>query len=161
AIEFISCLVAATMGVIGLCLARFTPWEQFAESWWTFWLGDLLGVLVVASLIISWSYRPLPAWNSARIVEGFILVGSLLLLGSIMFGGWFFPGLTQFPVAYLFLSFLVWSAVRFGIHGVTGALVVMACLAIGSTIGGVGPFFHQTVNESLLTLQAFIGVMTL
>ena len=55
------CLVASSLGVTTLCLARFTPWGRFGFNWWTWWIGDTAGVFLVTPLLLAWSRPPLSA----------------------------------------------------------------------------------------------------
>jgi integral membrane sensor domain MASE1 len=74
------CLVAATVGVTTLYLAGFTSLPDYSLNWWTWWLGDTLGVLMVTPLALAWWRKePEPAWGSGRITKAGILLGILLV----------------------------------------------------------------------------------
>ena len=51
----VSCLVSATVGVAALLLSHAIPWSAVSTHWWTWWLGDTVGVIVVAPLLSAWS----------------------------------------------------------------------------------------------------------
>src|SRR5439155_17427406 len=53
-----STVVAATIGVTSLCLGGVQPWNAFASLWWTWWVGDAMGDLVMAPLLLVWSCAP-------------------------------------------------------------------------------------------------------
>src|SRR5439155_1710835 len=85
---------------------------------------------------------------------------SLLVAGWIGFGGWF-PGKdADYPLAFVPIPWLVWAAFRFRLRGAASAAVVTSAIAIWDTAHGVGPFVQDTVNESLLLLQAFVRTVT-
>jgi integral membrane sensor domain MASE1 len=48
------CLVASTWGVATLSVFGAVRPEQFLDSWQTWWLGDLIGVLVFAPAFLTW-----------------------------------------------------------------------------------------------------------
>jgi PAS domain S-box-containing protein len=50
----LSCLVNATMGPILLLSFSMIEWKIVPESFWTWWIGDTLGVLVVITFFSSW-----------------------------------------------------------------------------------------------------------
>src|SRR5438034_2777800 len=50
----LSTVVSATLGVTSLCLGREARWEQYPAIWLTWWLGDMVGALVVAPLLVIW-----------------------------------------------------------------------------------------------------------
>jgi len=49
----LACLVAASVGVTGLALAGLVPWARFAFTWGTWWLGDLIGIIVITPLVMA------------------------------------------------------------------------------------------------------------
>ena len=44
----LSTAVSATFGVTSLTLGGFAQWDQYAPIWFTWWLGDAVGDLIVA-----------------------------------------------------------------------------------------------------------------
>jgi PAS domain S-box-containing protein len=50
----VSCLICATVAVTSLCLAGAVPWADWLFSWWTWWVGDTIGVLIFAPLVLIW-----------------------------------------------------------------------------------------------------------
>jgi PAS domain S-box-containing protein len=52
-----SCLLAATMGVASLWLAGVLPLTDCLMNWATWWVGDTVGTLIFAPLIIIWRAR--------------------------------------------------------------------------------------------------------
>jgi PAS domain S-box-containing protein len=155
----LSCVVSPSCGVTSLCVGGKLPWSAFAYNWWTWWLGDLLGVLVVTSLVLAWSQPPWPRWQPRRLPETAVGLGFTILVAYLVFGGWLSVSIVRDPLAYVLIPFMIWAAVRFGPRGVTTLALVVAALAIGGTSEGFGPFAADTVNESLLKLQAFVGIV--
>ena len=54
--------VSATVGVVTLCAAGVQQWARFLELWFDWWLGDVLGAVIVAPAILAvarheWSRR--------------------------------------------------------------------------------------------------------
>jgi integral membrane sensor domain MASE1 len=54
----VSCLVNATIGVTTLWVGGKIPWALTPLSWWTWWVGDTIGVLIVTPLVLSWVAEP-------------------------------------------------------------------------------------------------------
>jgi PAS domain S-box-containing protein len=50
----VSCLLAATTGVTAMLLAGVIKWNQYFLNWWTWWLGDIIGVLLLIPLVSVW-----------------------------------------------------------------------------------------------------------
>jgi signal transduction histidine kinase len=154
----LSTLISATVGVTSGWLGGVIPSVTYWDAWWTWWLGDAMGDLVVAPLLLTWSghvhIRP-----SARSVAEFValmaVVGALSLL---VFTDFLAPALTDFP--YIFFPALIWAAVRLGHPGAVMATALVSVIAVWGTAHGFGPFARQTLHESLLVLQPFLGIKT-
>ena len=63
------------------------------------------------------------------------------------------------PLEYWCIPFLIWAAVRFGPREAATIAAVLSAIAIRGTFLGLGPFAIGTRNESLLLLQAFMGII--
>jgi len=155
----LSTTVSATFGVTSLSLGGFARWANYWSIWLTWWLGDAVGAVVVAPLLILWSLGARERWNLARFLEVVVLVVCLLLVGQIVFGGFFLPGAKDYPLEYLCIPFLMWAAFRFGQREAATASLVLSGIAIWGTMHGLGPFVRGTRNEALLLLQAFMGIV--
>src|SRR6266571_4517553 len=75
-----------------------------------------------------------------------------------VFGGLFPSRVKNYPLEFLCFPFLIWAAFRFAQREAASAVVVLSAIAIWGTLHGFGPFVRATRNESLLLLQAFMGV---
>jgi len=154
----ISTTVSATFGVTSLCLGGFANWDDFGAIWLTWWLGDAVGVLVLAPLLVLWSASPPVKWNSNQAPEAALMLLALLLVAHTVFGGLFAVGTRNYPLEFLCIPFLVWAAFRFGQRLAATAISLLAVIAVWGTLQGLGPFVRKTQNESLLLLQAFMGI---
>jgi integral membrane sensor domain MASE1 len=154
-IALLACLVAATTGVTTMCLLGYAPWAHYGFNWWTWWVGDTIGVFVVTPLVLAWSRWPHLAGKSWLMAEAGLLWVVVLGLGLGVFGSWDFRG-----IGYMTILPLVWAAFRFGRCGATATLVLMSGLAVWGTAQGHGPFVRPTLNQSLILLQTFVGVLT-
>jgi integral membrane sensor domain MASE1 len=54
----LSPLVSATIGVTSSWWGGVIPPGSYGRAWWTWWLGDAMGALIVAPLVFVWSARP-------------------------------------------------------------------------------------------------------
>ncbi len=81
----LSCPVSATVGVTTLAVSGQIPWSLFVMTWWTWWVGDTLGILIATPLVLSWLAEPQAIWRRRRLSVGLPLVGALAL-GFVVFG---------------------------------------------------------------------------
>jgi len=52
-----STAISATIGVTTLCAAAAQPWTRFSELWSDWWLGDAVGALIIAPVILTMARR--------------------------------------------------------------------------------------------------------
>jgi PAS domain S-box-containing protein len=155
----LSTLVSATIGVTSAWLGGVIASEDYGTAWWTWWVGDAMGDLVVAAPLLIWSAEVRISRQSVRWAEtaGFLI--ALVVVAMLVFrSGWSPPG-GQYPGAYVVFPFVIWAAVRYGQPGVVVTIVVISALAIWSTVHGFGPFARASVLDSLLLLQTFMGTV--
>jgi diguanylate cyclase (GGDEF)-like protein len=161
ALVAVCCVVAATWGVTTLHLAGIAGFASYFESWLTWWLGDVIGVLVLTPALLNWQHLLPYNGKPVRLVES---VGSLALLAAVTALAFYHvapPGGEAYPLTFLPLPFLVWIACRSGPGAVALATLVVSAIAIVATSGGNGPFVRGLFNESLLLLQTYTGITTL
>jgi len=160
-IAAVASTVAATIGAFAIALAGVVSWSDMAANWWTWWQGDVTGIIVVAPVILFWTARPPRALPMSKKLEatGFALV--LALAGYIVFGNGM-ASLTYSP-ALLLLTFplIIWAALRFDQLEVAAAITALCAIAVVYTILGRGPFASPSVNASLLLLLAFISIVAI
>ncbi len=160
AIALAVCLANCTIESTSLCIAGVAPWSVFGTMWLTWWLGNAVGLLIVTPVVLGWSRRERMAWPSAKGVEVAILFVLLVAAGEVLFGGWLAPGAVK-SLPYFMLPFLLWAAFRFGQREAVTAVALESGFAIWSTVRWRGPFAGDSLNESLLLVQAFVGVMAI
>jgi len=156
----LSTMVSATIGVSALLFGKIISQSVYPLLWTTWWLGDLVGGLVVAPFLLTW----LNIKNIEN--KSIVLLDLLLLLIAtisilIIFSGWFAVGKEHYPLGFVYLPITIWAGYRFGQYGATLFIILISSFAIYGTLNGFGPFVRTSENESLLLLQSFMGVMML
>ncbi len=146
------------MGVTSLSIAGFAPWNNYRTIWATWWLGDAVGDIVIAPMLLLWWSGFRVRWRRAKIAEAGLLLACLATISQVVFGG-SVAGMRNYPLEYACIPVLMWAAFRFGQREAAAATLVLAGTAVGGTLLGFGPFVRGTRNESLLLLQTFIGVV--
>ena len=157
-VAMVVCVISATFGVTSLCVAAMATWSAFGGIWLTWWLGDMTGVLVVAPLFLAW-ILPATSGHAGKLGEALLMFFTLGATSLVVFGQLFQNG--RYPLVFLIFPSLIWAALRFNQRIVTLCIVGLAGVAIWSTVHGEGPFAMATINESLLVLQSYVGVVSL
>lgn len=155
---FVSTTISATLGMTSLCLGGVQPWSAFGGLWWTWWLGDATGDLLVAPVLLTWQ-----AWKTlrrdARATEAALLAGSLIVTSVGVFDRHLTSGAaTQYGLEYTVFPCLIWAAIRFGAPGAAIANVLTAGFAVWGTVHGAGPYANGDIVGHLRLLQVFMSV---
>lgn len=70
----LACLINASIGIGTLHLAGLIPGDNLLFNWWTWWVGDSIGVLVFAPLVLMWSLKPGKPWRRQQLTATLPLV---------------------------------------------------------------------------------------
>ncbi|HJU66384.1 MAG TPA: MASE1 domain-containing protein, partial [Gemmatimonadaceae bacterium] len=152
-------IVSATIGVFSLYAGDIVAADRMSETWRAWWLGDLIGDLVVAPALLVWTSgeRRLPP--ARRLLEIAALAASVVILSFLVFATPPALGFSTFGQAYLFFPPLIWAALRFEQRGAATTAFVISLIAVAATVSGRGPFVQSELYRSLFALQTFMGVV--
>jgi PAS domain S-box-containing protein len=157
----VSTVIGPAFGVTSLAFGGFADWANFGAIWLTWWLGDTTGDLLIAPLIILWSTPPKRRWNRKEVVEVGILLLLLFVLSEAVFCGWLTISARNYPIAFISLPIVIWTAFRFTQRETATGIFILSAIAIWGTMHGFGPFAGETENQSLLALQSWTAVLAI
>ena len=148
-----STTVSATIGVASLFWGGLTSRAELVGTWRVWWVGDMLGDLVVAPLLLVWTSGTRPRTSRRRILEGAALGVSVVAMSAVVFlhGG----TSSAFEQPFALFPLLIWAAIRFAQRGAVTTMLVVSAIAIWGTVTHHGPFARQGVLEDLFFLQVF------
>ncbi|MDB5809900.1 MAG: sensory transduction histidine kinase [Betaproteobacteria bacterium] len=154
----LSALIAAGFGVVPITAGNNLGLEATFVNAWTWWLGDVAGIIIFVPLILSWSSTGSPAWSPPAKVE-LVLFAVLVLFAAYLA----FSGGARYsqpiPRSYLMVPFVLWGAFRFGQRETTTAVAALYGVALWHTLAGSGPFAMAEMNASLLLLLTYTIVL--
>jgi signal transduction histidine kinase len=151
-----STAVSATIGVASLALGGDAK-APFGETWLAWWIGDMLGDLIAAPLILVWTARFRQPITKKQLLEAAIPATLLIIAGVLVFYGLPRLGIRPFTFAYAIAPFLIWIALRFRQRGcVTATFVVSAVAIVGTVL--TTPHEPNALSHNLILLQCFIGI---
>ena len=152
--------LSATIGTLSLTGAGLLDKQIYGSAWLRWWMGDMVGAVLVAPFILIWAANPAVRFGVNRAVEALLLLVFLLIVSAINFSNMFYAE-QHYPLAFLFFPLLAWAAVRFESRGAMAFVSVICALAINGTLHGQGTFAVTGGRASLLMLQMFVCVATL
>lgn len=144
--------VSATIGVAFLVAGGLQPLSAAPALWPVWWIGDALGGLILAPLILVWSRG-----GRLRGIRG-LLEPAFMLTGIVLAGSIVFSLSPKFPAAYVVYPFLIWAALRLGPAYTTTASLLANAIAVTGTLSGHGPFAGAGPEGGLVLVQCFMAV---
>ena len=150
--------ISATIGVVTLCAAAVQPWQRFADLWSAWWVGDALGALVIAPVILT-AARPVHTRKTRRWVRVIVTMAASGALAAFVFGGSTGSMAGSGPLHYVLFPFVIGAAVLAGQPATALAVLVASAVAIMNTVAGNGPFNAPDAGYGLILLQIFTGVL--
>lgn len=76
----LSCLITPTVGVTALLLAGMIEPAQLFPHWFSWWIGDMMGVLVFTPIFLIAYAEPRPIWRERRYSVGLPLIATFGLV---------------------------------------------------------------------------------
>lgn len=142
-------LVGGLIGGTASSVVNDRPWLSTSLTWWS---GDALGVLVMASPILLWSYQSSALRRRPWDVAALLVATVLLSVASF----W-----AHFAPSILILPTLTWAAFRVGMLGASIAGAMTAFLINIMSTRGEGPFSHQGLSPSqqVVLTQTYLAVI--
>lgn len=158
---FGSTLINSTIGSIIQCLTGISSWSNLGSMWATWWVGDAMGILLVAPLLLTWRTLPNAKAKPQQVAERTIWLLLLLAVGWLVFCSRTRAAYARYPLEYLPFPLVVWAAFRFGQRYTALSNFILTGFAIWGIARGSGPFLKHasSIPQALLSLQAFIAVI--
>ena len=145
--------------------AAFTVANNFGARYWIEWrnLGVSNGVTAVVLLPALLLAADRLSRKGGRIRVARLLEALVLEVGIVTLGWFVFAKVSAGPdtspaLLYAPIPLLIWAALRFGLGGISAAMLVVTVLAVWGAMHGNGPFLQQTPTENALALQMFLIV---
>ena len=146
--------ITATNGVVNLAVSGIVPWESFGSVWWVWWVGDAMGVLLFAPLILTLAQRHRFELQWRAALELVALVVTLFIATSLTF-------IKSGSVSYPAYPFVIWSALRFRQRTTSFVIVAVAAVEVWATTHERGPFVFGPLDHRLIQLVISLGVLAL
>lgn len=147
--------ISASIGVTSLVLGNIVPAAELTGTWITWWIGDVLGALIVAPFLLRWLSEPYTDRSLMQHAELFATAtASGLVTWAVFWTG-------MLPAPYPIIIPLAWAALRTGPRGITLSILVVAGTAISGTLTSGGPFLTGEITRvvALMDVQVFLGTI--
>lgn len=157
----VACLTSATIGTSAVYFIHPAVRISYDMIWFTWWLGDVVGVLVIASQFLTFHRKQwqLSSWQNG--MEAFMMAIVLILVNTGVFMGKFPEYGFYSHVTYLVLPFAIWATYRFGFPGATLSILATSVISVCGSMLHLGPFIGERVPEDLVIVECFMGVIAI
>jgi signal transduction histidine kinase len=153
--------LSAIIGPLALVLTDAIAPTALPATSLTWWMGDVLGALIIAPFLLKWFARPIYQIHrsATQWLETILFFVSTIVVTMLVFWD-LIPVIGEIMLPYLVFVPLTWGALRVGPRFMTAGVVTVAVIATIGTSLGVGPFASSSANE-LLLLQLFLGTVSM
>jgi len=157
-----SVLSNAATAVLGAVVLHLGFKMPFAKAWLVWWVGDGLGMLIVAPVVIgvvgAFRDRRFDLRSAGEVAVVFIGLAAItqLTLGPSMVWAQGLGPYAAFPL-------LLWAGLRFGPLGAASAILVVAAISTWNAALGLGPFAGGSLSPVQTAMQtySFLAVASL
>ncbi|MFL5303650.1 MAG: MASE1 domain-containing protein [Polyangia bacterium] len=155
-----STAISAGVGLGAARLAHIPAASHAGGFFAVWWVGDALGDLLIAPLILAFADRPELSRRPFRWVEVAALASAAVVAGFTVFRhemAWdLLRGLAR--GTYLLGPVLIWAAVRFEQRGVTTTLLLLCGIGVSGALQRQGVVDGDTLHDRLLFIQGYAVV---
>ncbi len=152
----LSTTLAATFGVAALCLAKGISRSNFPHIWVDWWVGDAMGILMVAPVLFTLKGLSLRGCNHRRVIEM-----AAILAGASVFSVAAFiesnPPESKLAML-LTIPFMILAAFRFGPPGVAMVNFAVAATATAEIAHSTERVCNHWMEKPMIILWFFIMV---
>ena len=152
--------VSALFGVFNLNASGVLADAEMFQGMWVWWLGDVLGMLLIAPVLLTASRWDLLPTSKAARVEGLVLILSMLLLTYAMLAN-LHPLRPSEVVLFVLVPGVLWAALRFSVTGAGLAIFLSALIVLGVAVVSSGGAISSTSPRELFALQISMVAMAL
>jgi signal transduction histidine kinase len=128
---------------------------SMATTWLVWWMGDAMGVMIVAPPILLWRRMAATQLHGRTLFEiaafglaGLAIIAALLLIDKPIWA------VELCKLCTLLLSLL--AGARFGLNGPAWMTLLMACGTVGVTALGAGPFLRGDFYDSFAFVHSYL-----
>jgi len=150
--------VSVAIGVVSLALGEGANWSNLPAIAMSWWLGDVVSDLVLVPLFVGWTTLSRRPWPLLRWVEAAFMIVVVVSVAGFIFGDFFNIMDGPYPVSFMVLPIVVWSALRFPQYFSAVTVFIISALTLYGHLTGQGPFVRSSPHESLFLVQSFIAV---
>jgi integral membrane sensor domain MASE1 len=152
--------ISATVGITSLAIAGNAEWANFPNIWLTWWLGDMIGALVVTPVVVVWALSDARAFSRAELTKSAGVVSLAVAVGFIAFSPHIQTVAIPGKLSFLAALPLLWAALRRGPRDTAIASFILAGFSVWGTFSGAEPFASENLRRTHAELDRRVEMRT-
>ena len=140
--------VGGVASVLGMAVAETHTTHTLISNGLSFWLSDLISILVFVPLVLTWRHWPFR--SRARFYRWLALTLLLVLLGAVIA----FGGESAAAALFLLLPIVVFTAIVAGVAGAAASGAILLLIFVGMHLG------HEPSSFEGIIRIVFVGTAT-
>ena len=157
----LSSLLGAGFGTLSMVFGGAELPVSPVRVWGNWAIGDLVSDLILAPFILNIAGAPWRHWKRSRIAEGVGLFVIIALVGYVVFTQKIVVDELLIPFTFPLFPLMIWAALRFEQTGAAAASLLISLLCLFAEARGTASFDQSQYNRALLTIQAYMFVITI
>ena len=153
--------VSALTGTLALVQEGKVGGKPFSVMMLRWCMGDTLGILMVAPLLLVWKQPPRHWLRPGTGLEAALCLILSFLVGQTVFLGWFHASLGVIARGYWLFLFVAWGAARLGAQGVVLILNMVMIQSLWGAAQGVGFFGTDIAQTQLSNFWFYVLILTI
>ena len=135
----IATTISATIGVITLLLVGSDIQPYIWTIWFTWWIGDFLGALVITPLLLVWFTCWPIRWKRRNVIEAADCTVAALMVTVYVFANQALGQVTHEAMIYVIFPFVDVCSLEVHPIGAVNSVALVSGIAIYGTAVGAGP----------------------
>ena len=157
----VTSLFSAANGVVALLVFDVAGTDMLLGHLLHWWMGDMLGITLLAPLILLWHRPPLDWFKQRKWLEVAVMLALALVLGRAIFLDWFRMGDISLGHGYLMFVLIVAVTMRLGPHAMALVVLISAVFGLVGGLGGVGYFAAAKGGFQMVEFWVFVMSLSL
>lgn len=143
-------MVSATIGSFSLFFAGIVPWQSITYSWYTWWSGDAVGMLIILPLTLEFLYPE--KRNKSIGLSGILFMAFLLGMVSLFF----IKNLNQ-AFAWSLCPVFILMSFQNSNYFTRFVLLLTSIIVVSLVSFGFGPFEYGNLNLNFIYVQTLLS----
>jgi len=157
---FLSSTIAASIGVATLVLGKIIPLARAGEAWLVWWVGDMMGALIIVPLVVAWQSHEYREQLNTHVYEALALLLAVVTISLIIFTQAPSTSAVTSALVYIIFPLIILASVRFMQIGAITAGTIIGLAAIWGTLSHRGPYAAVgPLEQNLFVMHFFLSVV--